>query len=172
MPDGSYALAVQAQDGAGNTNGTPLTRSWTVTAPLGSYAQITVLPPTSQPASNNSLFGTVWTYYQCVLEATCRTICGLMPLAVAGRQCHLRPNQLCCICDHAWSDSASAAVPRAAGIGRHTSERGCHLQLYSLHQPPGRSHWRTSTCTMCSIVIAKHFEGPILQPDRAVVSES
>jgi hypothetical protein len=47
LPDGGYTLSVQAQDGAGNTNGTPLTRSWTVTAPLGSYAQITVTPPTS-----------------------------------------------------------------------------------------------------------------------------
>jgi hypothetical protein len=44
LPDGGYTLSIQAQDGAGNTNGTPTTRSWTVTAPLGSYAQITVYP--------------------------------------------------------------------------------------------------------------------------------
>lgn len=51
LPDGSYTLTVQAQDGAGNTNGTPVTRSWTVTAPQGSYAQITVYQRVKFPSS-------------------------------------------------------------------------------------------------------------------------
>lgn len=55
LPDGGYTLLVQAQDGAGNTNGTPLTRSWTVTAPRGSYAQITVPPPTVSHKSLDEL---------------------------------------------------------------------------------------------------------------------
>lgn len=45
LPDGGYTLTIQAQDGAGNTNGTPVTRSWNVTMPQGSYAQITVRRP-------------------------------------------------------------------------------------------------------------------------------
>ena len=38
LPDGGYTLTIQAQDGAGNLNGAPTTRTWSVA--MSSYAQV------------------------------------------------------------------------------------------------------------------------------------